>query len=256
MGMGSTHSRVGWSPYHYGHWAWVEPWGWTWIDDAPWGFAPFHYGRWAMAGGGWVWIPGRLDVARPVYAPALVAFVGGPRFGVSIGVGGGVGMAAWFPLGPGEVYRPSYHVSEVYVRQVNVTHVHDITNITDVTNVRYVNRTAPGGVTVMRTKTFAGAPARRAVRRAGESTGARPRGSGPRRTSSAQPCIRARPRPPAMCGAQLRAAIRGRAVVAKSSATPALPLRRAGAGRARPAPAPGRSAWRAERSTTCRCAGP
>lgn len=39
---------AGWAPYHYGHWAWVEPWGWTWIDDAPWGFAPFHYGRWAF----------------------------------------------------------------------------------------------------------------------------------------------------------------------------------------------------------------
>ena len=31
------------------------PWGWTWVDDAPWGFAPFHYGRWvncASAGAG------------------------------------------------------------------------------------------------------------------------------------------------------------------------------------------------------------
>src|SRR5262249_51787258 len=35
-----------WEPYHYGHWAFVPPWGWTWVDDAPWGFAPFHYGRW------------------------------------------------------------------------------------------------------------------------------------------------------------------------------------------------------------------
>ena len=40
---------AGWAPYHDGHWAMVEPWGWTWIDDAPWGFAPFHYGRWAYA---------------------------------------------------------------------------------------------------------------------------------------------------------------------------------------------------------------
>jgi hypothetical protein len=31
-----------WAPYRYGRWAWVAPWGWTWIDLAPWGFAPFH----------------------------------------------------------------------------------------------------------------------------------------------------------------------------------------------------------------------
>jgi len=69
----------GWAPYRYGHWAWIEPWGWTWVDDAPWGFAPFHYGRWAFVGNGWVWVPGPL-VARPVYAPALVVFVGGSPF--------------------------------------------------------------------------------------------------------------------------------------------------------------------------------
>lgn len=136
---------VGWAPYRYGHWAWVEPWGWTWIDDAPWGFAPFHYGRWAFYSGSWLWVPGQVVVGvRPVYAPALVAFVGGPGFGMSVRVGGG-GFAAWFPLGPGEVYHPAYHVSEVYVRQVNIMHV---TNI-NVVNVRYVNRDVAGAVTVV-----------------------------------------------------------------------------------------------------------
>ncbi len=138
----------GWAPYRYGHWAYVLPWGWTWIDDAPWGFAPFHYGRWAMAGGGWVWVPG-ARVGRPVYAPALVAFVGGRDFGVAIGIGGGV--AAWIPLGPREVYHPYYHVSDVYVRDVNIMHV---TNITSVTNVTYVNRTY---VTAVRQDAFVGA---------------------------------------------------------------------------------------------------
>ena len=38
----------GWAPYRFGHWVWIAPWGWTWVDDAPWGFAPFHYGRWMM----------------------------------------------------------------------------------------------------------------------------------------------------------------------------------------------------------------
>ena len=135
---------AGWAPYHFGHWAWVEPWGWTWIDDAPWGFAPFHYGRWAAVGGAWFWVPGRLVVGvRPVYAPALVAFVGG------------VGMAAWFPLGPGEVYRPAYHVSEVYVRNVNIVHVSNVTVINNV-NVRYMNQNVAGAVTVVPHDAFAG----------------------------------------------------------------------------------------------------
>ncbi len=71
---------VGWAPYRYGHWVWISPWGWTWVDDAPWGFAPFHYGRWIVVGGVWGWVPcpprpAVVTVAyvRPVYAPALVA---------------------------------------------------------------------------------------------------------------------------------------------------------------------------------------
>jgi hypothetical protein len=67
-----------WAPYTTGHWAWVRPWGWTWVDDAPWGFAPFHYGRWVYHRNAWCWAPGTY-VARPVYAPALVAWIGGPR---------------------------------------------------------------------------------------------------------------------------------------------------------------------------------
>ena len=146
--------QPGWAPYHDGRWVWREPWGWTWIDEAPWGFAPFHYGRWAVVGGGWVWIPG-APVARPVYAPALVAFVGGPGFSVGIGIGGGIGAVAWFPLGPQEVYRPVYAVSPLYVRQVNVMNVTNVTNITTVTNVRYVNQTVPGAVTAVPQNAFA-----------------------------------------------------------------------------------------------------
>jgi hypothetical protein len=127
----------GWAPYHYGHWVWVEPWGWTWVDDAPWGFAPCHYGRWVYTGGYWAWAPGPVVVARPVYAPALVAWVGGPHFGVSLSFGGVAGVG-WFPLGWGEPYVPSYHVSPTYFQQVNVTNTR-ITNITQVTNNYYVN---------------------------------------------------------------------------------------------------------------------
>jgi hypothetical protein len=126
----------GWAPYHYGHWVWVEPWGWTWVDDAPWGYAPCHYGRWVNTGGFWAWAPGPIVVARPVYAPALVAWVGGPHFGVGLSFGGGGGVG-WFALGWGEPYVPSYAVSRTYFQQVNVSNTH-ITNITNVTNNYYV----------------------------------------------------------------------------------------------------------------------
>jgi hypothetical protein len=121
--------RAGWAPYHEGRWAWVEPWGWTWVDDQPWGFAPFHYGRWAYLGGVWVWAPGAV-VARPVYAPALVAFVGGPRLGV-----------AWFPLGPSEPFYPAYRTASVTA---------------NVTNAGYVNRQVPGAVIAVPQSGFAG----------------------------------------------------------------------------------------------------
>jgi len=152
-----AHVVSGWAPYRYGRWAWVEPWGWTWIDDAPWGFAPFHYGRWAYVRNRWVWAPGVI-VRRPVYAPALVAFVGGSHFSVSVGFGSGGGVA-WFPLAPGEVYRPAYHASDRYVRNVNVTNVHvtniNVTNV-NVTNVRYRNQRVAGAVTAVRSDEFAG----------------------------------------------------------------------------------------------------
>lgn len=112
-----THISVGWAPYHFGHWLWVAPWGWTWVDDAPWGFAPFHYGRWAEIDRRWCWVPGPRSV-RAVYAPALVAWVGTPSVSVSIGVGSNVG---WIPLGPRDVYRPIYRSSERYVRSVNLS---------------------------------------------------------------------------------------------------------------------------------------
>ncbi|HET6142460.1 MAG TPA: DUF6600 domain-containing protein [Candidatus Acidoferrales bacterium] len=129
----------GWAPYRNGHWAYVAPWGWTWVEDEPWGFAPFHYGRWAEFNNRWCWVPGPI-VVRPVYAPALVVFVGGPRFGGSIAFGGGGEGVAWFPLGPREVYVPPYRVSERYVQRVNVTNTTvNVVNVTNVYNNREVN---------------------------------------------------------------------------------------------------------------------
>jgi len=130
---------VGWVPYRYGRWVWVEPWGWTWVEDEPWGFAPFHYGRWAFVGSAWGWFPGPV-IRRPCYAPALVAFVDGSGFAVGVGVG----VQAWFPLGPREPYYPWYHHSDDYLRVVNVTNIRNVTDINvithGVTRIDYVNR--------------------------------------------------------------------------------------------------------------------
>ncbi|MHB1186186.1 DUF6600 domain-containing protein [Thiobacillus sp.] len=65
---------VGWVPYSTGYWVWDPYYEWTWVDDAPWGWAPFHYGRWVYIDGFWAWAPGPV-VRRPVYSPALVAFM-------------------------------------------------------------------------------------------------------------------------------------------------------------------------------------
>jgi hypothetical protein len=110
---------VGWQPYSCGRWAWVAPWGWTWVECESWGFAPFHYGRWEHRGPRWGWIPGPPGV-RPYYSPALVAFVGGPGL-----MSGGIGVTAWFPLGPHEVYVPWYHASPLYLNRVNVANIYN-----------------------------------------------------------------------------------------------------------------------------------
>lgn len=110
-----------WAPYRYGSWRYVRPWGWTWIDDAPWGFAPFHYGRWVQVRGRWAWWPGNR-IYRPVYSPALVAWVGGNGWSISIGSGRSPGVA-WFPLAPWEAYVPWYSHSPTYVYNINHIHV-------------------------------------------------------------------------------------------------------------------------------------
>jgi FecR protein len=108
--------RADWAPYRYGRWTWVRPWGWTWVDEAPWGFAPFHYGRWANWRGRWCWAPGAYAV-RPVYAPALVAWVGGPPgVNINVRIGGSVG---WVALAPREVYVPRYVVTPGYRDRIN-----------------------------------------------------------------------------------------------------------------------------------------
>jgi hypothetical protein len=129
-----------WVPYRDGHWAYVAPWGWNWVDAEPWGFAPFHYGRWINDGGRWGWMAGAPGVVYgggyPVYAPALVSFVGiggdllaGAAIGFGAGLLAGGGGIGWFPLGYREPFVPWYHVSDGYFRGINRYSGLDVRNI-------------------------------------------------------------------------------------------------------------------------------
>lgn len=82
-----TNAYSNWSPYRYGHWRWMPPYGWTWINDEPWGWATYHYGRWFYDSGSWYWSPyGYYRYSRSWWSPALVV--------LNI-YGGGI---AWYPL--------------------------------------------------------------------------------------------------------------------------------------------------------------
>jgi hypothetical protein len=239
---------VGWAPYHYGHWAYIAPWGYTWVDDAPWGFAPFHYGRWVTVGGVWGWVPCAprpvavvgVVYVRPVYAPALVAWVGGPHFAVGIGIGGGGGVSVgWFPLGPREVYVPSYPVSRTYVNNVNVSNttvnttvvnnyynttvINKNTNITNnnvtVNNQHYMNQGVPGAVSATTPQAFTSA---QSVAKNSVAVNAREVASAPvvHSAPSVAPSKQAVLGAGATATAKPPAALANRAVVAKATPPP------------------------------------
>jgi Family of unknown function (DUF6600) len=165
-----TTISAGWAPYTTGRWSWVSPWGWTWIDYAPWGWAPYHYGRWVWLDDCWWWAPGTV-ITAPVYAPALVGFYGagygaGVSWSVSVGFGPWIG---WAPLGWGEPCIPWWGgwggarvgvpwwggwggpriVNNVYVnKQVNIYNI-------DAKRIRFANAKHPGGFTAVSRRSFA-----------------------------------------------------------------------------------------------------
>ncbi len=115
----------GWAPYQSGRWIWQDPYGWTWVSYESWGWAPYHYGRWVYADNYWGWVPppprgyrgpSAIMDLQPVYAPALVAFVGGKNWGVSLSIGGPA--IGWVPLAPAEHYyypwQPAPRVTNNY----------------------------------------------------------------------------------------------------------------------------------------------
>ena len=127
---------VGWAPYRYGRWSWVDWYGWSWVSYDPWGWAPYHYGRWFYSGNRWCWWPGAIH-SRHYWRPGLVAFVGW-NSGFGVGVGFGFGRVGWIPLAPYERYYPWYgnryygggRGGRTYIdNSVNVVNNVNITNV-------------------------------------------------------------------------------------------------------------------------------
>ena len=147
---------AGWQPYQQGAWSWKLPWGWTWVDDQPWGFAPFHYGRWLQVKGRWAWTPGQWGAARPVFAPALVGWLGGP----ALSVDGGPAIG-WVALAPDEPVFPAYAVSAKYwnaLTNASVAPAHrravaiaGRARLVPAGEVAYANRAVPGALSVVGT---------------------------------------------------------------------------------------------------------
>ena len=145
---------AGWQPYQQGAWSWSSPWGWTWIDDQAWGFAPFHYGRWLSVKGRWAWTPGQWGATRPVYAPALVGWFGGP--GLAVDDAPAVG---WVALAPDEPMFPAYAVSATYWNALGNASIAPAARRAVAINGRarlvpsgaatYANRGVPGATTVV-----------------------------------------------------------------------------------------------------------
>ena len=106
-----------WTPYRDGQWSYIAPWGWTWVDNAPWGYAPFHYGRWVQVRNRWAWAPGRLE-RRPVWSPALVGWVGGGNWSVGFGAHNQYAHG-WYPLSPYDRYVPGYRLSDQRLQRLN-----------------------------------------------------------------------------------------------------------------------------------------
>ena len=192
---------AGWAPYSAGQWVWDGYYGWTWVDAAPWGWAPFHYGRWVYLRNSWGWAPGPI-VARPVYAPALVAFFGGPGFRVGIGapfiswvaLGWGEPLVPWWG-GPGFVGVPCWHgwggpriFNNVFVNHTTIVNVHRPTGFVN-TRVRDAIITVPrdgfGARPVDRLRTRTPSPA--TLRPLGGGLPVRPAALTSRRPASERP---------------------------------------------------------------------
>jgi FecR protein len=143
-----------WAPYSNGRWVSEPYYGWTWVDDEPWGWAPYHYGRWFdNPGYGWCWWPGSV-ASSYFWSPALVGFFGWGGGGFGVGVGwGGIG---WVALAPFETFHPWWghgfyggrfgrgYGNYTSINNINIVRNTNITNIYRNASVRGAAITAHG----------------------------------------------------------------------------------------------------------------
>lgn len=118
----ATSSYADWSPYRYGQWRWVAPYGWTWVNDESWGWATYHHGRWVWDNGGWYWSPyAQYRSRRSWWHPALVVV---SYIGRSV---------CWYPLPYGYSY---YNYNAYYYdrRRYNRTIINNTTIINNYPN--------------------------------------------------------------------------------------------------------------------------
>ena len=117
----SVASYSDWSPYRYGQWRWIPPFGWTWVNDEPWGWATYHHGRWVWDGGNWYWTPyPQSRWRRSWWRPALVVV---SYVGSSI---------CWYPL-PYDYGYYNYNSYYVDRRRYNTTIINNTTVIVNPT---------------------------------------------------------------------------------------------------------------------------
>ncbi len=113
----ATASYDDWSPYRYGQWRWIPPYGWTWVNDEPWGWATYHHGRWVYDDG-WYWSPyAQYRSRRSWWSPALVVV---SYIGSSI---------CWYPLPYDYGYYNYNYSTYVDRRRYNTTIINNTTVI-------------------------------------------------------------------------------------------------------------------------------
>jgi hypothetical protein len=114
---------AGWAPYHEGHWDWISPWGYTWVDDSPWGYAPFHYGRWVTC---------RRTLGLGGRTGRMCRRCMRPRWWSSSAVAPAASAAMWDGSRSvrGKFMCRPYQVSRGYVTRVNISNT-TVNNVTD-----------------------------------------------------------------------------------------------------------------------------
>ncbi|MEJ7862194.1 MAG: DUF6600 domain-containing protein [Pyrinomonadaceae bacterium] len=127
----ATANYTDWSPYRYGQWRWIPPFGWTWVNDEPWGWATYHHGRWVYDSG-WYWTPYPAQrTGRSWWRPALVI------------VNYIAGNVCWYPLPYNRGYynyNHNYHSTYIDRRRYNTTVVNNTTVVINPTPTPLLRR--------------------------------------------------------------------------------------------------------------------